>query len=369
MKNLIQMQAELRNGLKANYGNDVDLGVRFEVSPVQVQTFEERKRQEFAFLNEITFFPTENNHAEIVSFLDNGIADQAQKTGTRNVINNHSLASRKYLTREVTQDMQVTWAQQVQWGMQKANFYNLWRAYVLRRRARGTLAVGFWGQKYDAINNSNLGTSPKGEDIQAGWLEYMILNHPQNVFGLVADGAGTILDKDGNKFKVSPINVGEGGDFVNIAQLVQYIKDTFIDIIYRGDTGIKAILGDSLRAGDRQRMMNYGDEPIQGSAIEALLAMNQVANMQAVTPDEFPSTGIMVTNPKNLQYIFQTNGVYREIREWSDAKATQDLLSMYRDYAIEAPEGLAMVHPDAIRVKNTAGDWVNPTGWSEWSLT
>lgn len=367
MKTRAQMQAELVAGFKSNYGNGFELGVNFEVTPSQVQSFEEKKRQEFAFLNEITMFPTDQNNAAIVSFMDGGIADQ--RHSGRNPIGNNVLGDRKYLTREIQQDVQATWAEQTQWGSNKQNYYNLWRAYVLRKRARGTLRVGFWGQKWTTGVNSDLTASPMGEDIQAGWLQYMILNHPQNVFGIVADPLGTILDKNGVKYKVSPINVGVGGDFVNIAQLVQYVKDTMIDLIYRSDAGIKAIVGDSLRAGDRQRLMAQTNEPMQLSAVESLLAMNQIANMQAVTPDEFPTSGIMVTNPKNLQYVYQTNGVYREVREWADAKATQDLLLMYRDYVIQAPEGLAMVHPDAIHIKNGAGAWVNPNGWSEWSLT
>jgi len=367
-KDLVQLKKELMAGFRTNYGNDVRLGVQFAVDPTAVQQFEEKKRQEFAFLNEIDFFATDSNHDQIISMVDGKGIDQSSKTGGRRPISVGALTDRQFLCREIEQDVQVPWSTQVAWGRQKTAFYNIWRAWVLRARARGTLRTGFWGQKY-AVGNSDISTNLMGEDVQTGWLQYMILNYPQNVFGIVSDGAGTILDKDGVKYKVSPINIGEGGDFINIAQLVQYLKDTFIELVYRGDTGIKAICGDSLRSSERQRLLANADTPMQNAAIESLLGMNQLANMQVVTPDEFPTTGLLVTNPMNIQYIYQTNGVYREIREWADTKATQDLMVLNRDYVIPVPEAFAMVHPDALRVKNSNGDWVNPTGWAEWSLT
>lgn len=366
-RTLAQLHSELAAGFRENFGAQFRFGVRLEVPPTQVQIFEERKRQEFKFLNEIDFFATESNTDQIIHMVDGTIIDKSIVTGERQPSGTGALSDRKFLCRAIDQDAEATWKQQIAWGRQKQDFYNIWRAWILRARARGLLRVGFNGQKYSTSVNSSLSSYPMGEDVQEGWLQYMILNYPQNVIGLVADANGTILDKDGNKYSVEEVRIGEGGDYVSVAQLAQHMKDK-IEIIYRGDTGIKAIVGDSLRAGDRQDLLAAALDPMNKAAAEALLGINQISNMQAVTPDEFPLSALCVTNPINFQYVYQTNGVYREIREWSNAKATQDLLHMQRDFVIPVPEAFVTLHPDAPVVKSN-DEWSHPVGWIEWSLT
>lgn len=366
-KSLAQLRQELLIGLRENFGNHVKFGVQFVVAPESVQIFEEKKRQEFAFLKEIDFFATESSTDQIIHMVDGTIVDKSIVTGARQISATGSLSDRKFNCRSIDQDAQATWKEQVAWGRQKQAFYNIWRSWILRARARGLLRVGFNGQTYSTSVNSVIGTYPMGEDVQVGWLQYMILNYPQNVMGLVADGAGTILDKDGVKYKVDPIRVGEGGDYVSLAELAQYAKSK-IDIVYRGDTGIKVIAGDALNATRKNELLRAAIDPMNQQAAEVLLKMDSIANMMVVTPDEFPVSAMCITNPINFQYIFQTNGVYREVREWSDAKATQDLLNMTRDFVIPVPEAFVMVHPDAIQVK-VNDTWAHPVGWTEWSLT
>lgn len=361
---------DILKGLQENYGSHVVMGEQFSVTPNAVQVFEEKKRQEFTFLNEIDFMPTENNSGQIISFVDGDIVDQSRKSGGRNPIKTALLADRVYQNRHISQDVALEWAKQVAWGAKKEEYYKLWRAYVLRKRARGTLRVGFWGQKYLPSNNSDLATYAMGEDVQAGWLQYMIYNYPQNVIGIEKDNVnGTIVVANGDKYKVVDVNVGTatGWEFANFADLTQYMRDK-IEIVYRGDTGIKAIVGDSLRSKERRRFLTGAADNAEFlQAAEALLAMNQIANMSVVTPDEFPVAGLMVTNPKNLQYIYQTNSVYREFREWSDTEETQDLLTMDRDFVVPVPEACVMVHPDAVKFHNGT-IWASPDGWSEWSI-
>lgn len=357
-------------GLQANYGEHVAMGVQFEVAPAQVQSFEEKKRQLFAFLNDITFFGTELNSGQIIAFNDHDIADQSRKSGGRNAISANSLGDRKFNNRNIDQDIALKWAEQVSWGNQKGVFYDLWRAMCLRRRSRGLIRTLFNGQAYLPTDNSDLAAYPMGEDIQRGILQYMLEEYPENVLGIEKDNvAGTIIAANGDKYKVVPVKIGTatGADYANTAELAQAMRDK-IEIIYRGDSGIKTIIGDSLRANERRRFLaGSGDDAMKMDATEALLAMNQIANMQAVTPDEFPLTGLIVCNPKYIQYIYQTNSVYRTFREWDDAKETQDLLTMNRDFVVAYPEAFVMVHPDAPMVHDGT-DWVHPNGWAEWSI-
>ncbi len=366
-RTLAQLRQELLLGFRENFGNQVKFGVQFEVTPSAVQSFEEKKRQQFAFLNEIDFFATESNTDQIIHMVDGTIVDKSIVTGSRQASGTGTLSDRKFLCRAIDQDAQATWKEQLAWGRQKQAFYNIWRAWVLRARARGLLRVGFNGQTYLGNANSSLTNYPMGEEIQEGWLEYMIKNYPQNVIGLVADANGTILDKDGNKYSVEQIRIGEGGDFVSMAELAQYGKSK-IEIVYRGDTGIKVIAGDALNSTRKNELMRAAIDPMQQAAADSLLQMNSVSNMAVTTPDEFPVSGMCVTNPINFQYVYQVNGVYREVREWSDAKATQDLLHMQRDFVIPVPEAFVMVHPDAPMVK-VNDEWSHPIGWTEWSLT
>jgi hypothetical protein len=363
-----QINQAILVGLQANYGSHVQMGVQFEVTPNQVQTFEEKKRQQFAFLNEIDFFPTDLNSGQIIAFNDSDIADRSRKSGSRTTNQVDNLVGREFKNRNIEQDIGLPWAEQVQWGNKKAQYYDLWRTMCLRKRSRGLMRVMFNGQTYLLSNNSNLTNYPLGEDVQRGILQYMLEEYPENVIGIELDNVnGTIIAANGDKYKVKPINIGVGGDYENLADLAQEMRNK-VEFIYRGDRGIKAIVGDSLAAVERKLFLNgSGNDARKRDAAEMLLANMQLANMQMTTPDEFPLAGLCVTNPKNIQYVYQTNSVYREFREWSDAKETQDLLTMDRDFVVPYPEAFVMLHPDAARVK-VDDVWVEPAGWTEWSI-
>ena len=160
-------------------------------------------------------------------------------------------------------------------------------------------------------------------------------------------------------YDINPINVGDGGEFASMAQLVSFLKNEFITRIHRGNTGIRAIAGDSLRTVDVSRLIeNAGVTPTERNATEALMMLNTIAKIPAITPDEFPERGLILTDPKNLEYIYQIQSVERAIQNSQDKTGIVDYLWQKVDFVIKEVEGCAIVHPDAIRFKNeTTGDW------------
>lgn len=362
-KNKSELLRQIINGHKAVFGGSFDAGVSMTVSPVIIQRTEEKLRQMYAFLGLITSTPTEDSYGEILSLTDAISIGQRTKTATyndfRRPVDVGGFSGRQFKVEELELDVKILWNTITQWGMQSNDVFNLYRAHILRSRAASRLRIGFYGQSENLAVNSNLATYPLMEDVAKGWFQYMIEHRPEAVFGITP--VATNIDPKG--YTINPINVGDGGDFSSMAQLVDYLKTTLIERIYRGDTGIRAICGDSLITSDISKLIsNAGNTPIERTATEALMSISTIAKMPAIVPDEMPARGLIITNPANLEYIYQIQSVERMIENSHEQKGIVDYLYQKVDFVIKAIEGCAMVHPDAIRFKDEqTGAWVAAT--------
>jgi hypothetical protein len=200
------------------------------------------------------------------------------------------------------------------------------------------------------------------EDVQKGWFQYMIENHPENVFGITVGGVTA------KGYDINPINVGEGGDFASMVQLIDYLKNHVIPRIYRANTNIKAIVGDTLRNADVNRVIGAaGSDAMQLNAVEALMQLQTIGNVPAYTPDEMPERGIIVTDPLNLEYIYQIQSVERSLENSADKKGLVDYQLQKVDFVVREVNACAMVHPDSIQLKDANGDWVPAT--DTWAIS
>ena len=351
-----ELLGQIVSGHQAVFGNKFNLGASMTVSPAVVQRTEEKLRKTYSFLGLITSSPTEDSFGEIMSLADSVSVGQRTVTPNyndlRRPVNVGGFTGRQYKVEELELDVKVPWDSVNKWGMQSSNVFDLYRSHILRSRAASRLRIGFYGQCENAVTNTNLATYTMMEDVAKGWLQYMIEHRPEAVFGITVSDTAKGYD-------INPINVGDGGEFSSMAQLVDYIKTKFIERIYRADTGIRAICGDSLVTVDINKLLNNaGNTPTERNATEMLMAISTIAKMPAIVPDEMPERGLIITNPANLEYIYQIQSVERMIENSHEYKGIVDYLYQKVDFVIKAVEGCAMVHPDAIRFKNeTTGDW------------
>ena len=338
------------------HGKKVREGVRFLVEPTQVQRVEQVMRQQFAFLEKITTRYTDQKSEQILSMLDGESVAQRTVGNTRRPVEPGDFGHRQYNCVDVESDVIIPWARLLKWGMLEGEVYNDWRAWLIRARARDRLRSGFYGQSYNANISSDRATYPRLEDVQKGWFQYMIENFPAQFLGLTPAN-------NTRGYTITPVKVGEGGDFVNMGQLVQYLLDHVMNYIYASDSGIEAICGRSLVSEDKQRLLGFGTEPIQQSAAEQLMMSATYATRPIDIPDEMPATGLMVCNPKVLECIIQGNSIRESVVDDPRVKGLVDYQWMQRDYVVNTPTAWAGVLPGTILTKNLAGEWSAAEAW------
>lgn len=352
-----QIKKEIIVGMRKVFGKGFEMGVTMDVSPTLVQTTEEKIRQTYEFLGMISSTPTDQDSGQVLSLAE------GKSLGQRTVSNdsNHKrrpvtvggFTGREFKCLELELDVIIDWITQLQWGMQSGDVFNLYREYIMRSRALSRLRLMFYGQSENLAVQTNLTTYPMMEDVGKGFFQYMIDNYPDHVLGITVGGVTA------KGYDINPINVGNGGDFSSMAQLADYMKNSMLPRIYRGNTNIRAISGDSLLTQDIQQVIaNSGNDAMQRAATETLLGMSTLAKIPAFTPDEFPERGLIITDPRNLDYIYQTQSVRRSVEESADKKGLVDYSWQKVDCVVRDVLGCAMVHPDAIRLKDATGTWV-----------
>lgn len=359
-----QMHREIIVGMrKAGLGQNFDKGVTMDVSPTLVQSTEEKIRQTYEFLGMISSTPTDQDSGEILSLAEGqSIGQRSVKTDKnhkRNPIPVGGLTGRRFQTLPLELDVIIDWETQLQWGAQSGDVFNLYREYIMRSRAMTRMRMMWWGQSENLAIPSDLDAYDMMQDLHKGVFQYMIENYPANVLGITVGG---ITPKG---YDINPIKVGDGGDFSSMVDLVNYLKTTMIGRIYRNNPGIMAIAGDSLVVSDMNMVIaNSGNDAMQRAATETLLGLDTIAKVKHITPDEYPERALMVTNPLNIEYKYQTQSVRRSIEDSADKMGLVDYQWQKIDHVIKEVKACAMVHPDAILLKNKSGEWVaNSEQW------
>jgi P2 family phage major capsid protein len=344
-----QAQEQIRAGMQKAYGSRFEFGpVGMTVTPQEAQRIEQKLREQYAFLGMINTIFTNDSAGEIIHWSN---AKTLSKRTTVALTNGDlrrpeavsAPTGRDYALTDHEMDVVVTWNEILRWGEKSGEVFSEYRNFITRSRAASILRVGFWGQSYNALVNSNIGTHTMGEDVKKGWLQYMIENNPSNVLGIAASTT------DPKGYTIDPIDIGTSGDFPSIAALVAYMKNT-IDRLYRNDTGIRAIVGTELGTYDTTKMTSTaGNTPTERQAVETLLSLSTAAGVPMYNPDEFPERALMLVNPMNLQRMVQNDSQERRIEIRDEKKGIVDWAFLKDWYGIGAVEGCAMVHPDAIR--------------------
>jgi len=352
-----QLEAKILKGFQGVFGKGFEKGKTMDVSPVIVQKTEEKVRQSYEFLNLITTTPTEDSAGQILSLAEGKSVGQRTVTGDknhkRNPVDVGGFTGRDFKVEELELDVIVLWNTILQWGMGSAEVFNLYREFITRSRALSRLRIGFYGQSENLAVGTDLTAHPMMEDVAKGWFQYLINNAPSQVYGITAGG---VTPKG---YDINPINIGVGGDFTSMADFVNYLKNEHIARVHRGNTGIRAIIGDELKNQDVSRILNAaGNTATERAASESFLAMQTLGGIQAVVPDEMPSRGLFITDPKNLEYIYQTQSVRRSLEESQDKKGLVDYSWQKVDFVIKELNAIVAVHPDAIRLKDINDAWV-----------
>lgn len=316
----------------------------FNVEPRTAQTIQTRISQSNDFLKLINNIAVEEIAGDILGF---GVPKTLTKRTThsgaygkkRRPTDPTSLEDRMYFCHEVEQDAFISWHKLDQF-VHLDDFYYRFRDQVLLAQATDQLKVGWNGQF--SVKDTDPDAYPELQDVQPGWIQFLIDNCPENVLGLEPDGS------------IKKIKVGNrpDADFKSIDALVYHIRNELLHRLYRKRRSLRVLVGDDLIVAENKQFFDHKevDEPSEKLARDQLLARQQLGRTPIIESDEFPLRALWLCEPENMSRYWQRDSLRRKLEESHDSKGIVDWNYVRYDLTLEAPEGAACAHPDAIQI-------------------
>lgn len=326
----------------------------FNVAPRIAQTVEDKIRQSNGFLKLVNNIGVKEVKGEILGF---GVpATITKRTSTPNAAGSlrrptdpTGMVKREYECFEVEQDTIISWSKIDAWA-HLPNFYDLYRSAVMFAQARDRLMIGWNGQAAAAQTDKDTYTGL--QDVNKGWLQYLIDVAPEKVLGLNPDGTVGTIKLDA---------AAADADFRTLDDLVYHLRYDMLDKEYRKRGDLRVIVGDELVLNENTALLGSPSQntPTERTATNLMLNAQSFGRTPIAESDEFPQRGVFLSELGNISRYWQTGSVRRRIAEDShEHKGIVEYNFVRDDYVLEAVEGAACVHPDAIHIKNKAGNWV-----------
>ena len=320
------------------------------IAPAVAQTIETKVMQTNAFLSAVNNVPVREVKGQVLAF---GVPQTvtrrtrtANSDGTlRRPSDPTALVAREYECHEVEYDNVISWDKIDAWA-HLPKFYDRFRTQVLFAQARDRLMVAWNGQK--VAPDSNPTAYPNLEDINEGFIQYMINELPENVLGLNPDGT------------IDPIKVGAGGDFANMDALVYHLRYEMLHKLFRNRNSLRVLIGDELMVRENTALLGASsiNQATERAATGMLLNSRSFGRTDVTESDEFPLRGVFLSELGNLSRYWQADSYRRKVAEDDHLhKGIVDFTFVREDYVVEAAEGCACVHPDAIQLKDASGNW------------
>lgn len=333
------------------HGVGLDLiqsGQQFNITPEVQQKLESKMMLADPFLSLITNELVRDLSGEKVFMnINEPVSRRTALRGPRAPVDKLLLTDSQYMLSEVERDVEMNWKKVDSWSGRHSAFFSRFMALCNKRRAQDALITGWHGQFIEPLTDPTV--FPMLQDVNIGWIQYMIDVAPAKVLGL--NPAGT----------VDQINVGSGGDFENMHELVHYMSESMIDPIHRDRTDIRCVTGRELiadRKGKLYARWGGDSEPTEQDMLEGVVHQNDYADRMIQRSNFAPQRLVFLSPMDNFSRYVQrgttrTKPVYND----HDTKALKDLMYLYESFQMEDVEACAVVHPDAIHLKDKTGAW------------
>lgn len=323
------------------------------IEPRVAQTIESKLTQTNEFLGQINNTPVKDVKGDILAFgVPRTITRRTRTANPDGTLRRPSdptgLEQRSYECHDIEQDSLITWDKIDAWA-HLPNFYERFRQQVMFAMARDRLLTMWHGQKVEP--QSDPATYPLLQDMNEGFFQFMILEHPENVLGLKTDGS------------VNPIKVDASAadaDFKNLDDLVYHLRYEMLHRLFRNRANLRVIIGDELIVHENTALLGASsiNQATERAATGLLLNSRNFGRTDVVQSDEFPLRGIFLSELSNMSRYWQADSYRRKVAEDDHAhKGIIDYMFVREDYVLEAAEGCACVHPDAIQLKDATGAW------------
>ena len=343
-------------GLIGRINNTTDISRPFNLAPRVEQSFERTVMQTNAFLSQINNYGVREVKSSILGMeVPKTIT---KRTRTPNAARNGSLRrptdptsmkQRSYELFEVEQDTVITWDKIDTWA-NLPNFYERYREMVTFASGRDRLLIMWHGQT--EAEDTDPDTHMNLQDVNKGFFQFMMDEHPDNVLGW--DKVNKVVVP----IKIDP--TAPDADFRTINQLVYAMRYDSMHRLFQNRNDLRVLIGDELTIAENIDLLGQEDAltPTERAAVEKYLPKSVYGETPRIRSDEFPRRGIFLTAPRNLSRYYQKGSTRRKVKEDDhEHKGIVDYNYTREDYVLEAAEGAACVHPDAILMKDAEGSW------------
>jgi P2 family phage major capsid protein len=221
-----------------------------------------------------------------------------------------------------------------------------YRAQVMKRTALDRIMIGWNGTS--AATTTDRVTNPLLQDVNIGWLEKVRRNAPDRFMGYAADGTAT----------TDAFTVGDGGAYNTLDALAFDVMSNLLDPWHVGSDDLVLIIGRELWVNHGLTLYNENRPATERNALQIWFAQQAIAGLPTVTVPFFPARGLVITSYDNLSIYYQTGAVRRAIIDNPKRDRVEEYLSSNDAYVVEDYGKFAAVRSGAIKLKNTAGEWV-----------
>jgi P2 family phage major capsid protein len=338
----------------------ISRGQMFTVEPEVQQRLEQKRMMIDPFLSKITNLLVPEISGKKVSMLINEpVSRRTAQRGPRKPEDKLKLLQSDYQMEQVERDVEMGWHKLAKWTGKFPEFFRRFMSLCNQRRAQDILITGWHGQFAEVTTDPV--TYPKLQDLNIGWIQHAINVAPEKILGIKPDGT------------VDEIRVGEGGDYENMHELVHYLAEKYIDPIHIDRTDISCITGRELIADNNGKLYaNWAgtSTPSEQRLIESIIALQNYGRRPIEMPAFAPQRLVMLSPLDNISRYVQAGTVrVKPAYDDHDTKAIKDLEYLWESFQIEDLDCFAMVHPDAISLKNKAGEWVPLSAEKKWAVT
>lgn len=227
------------------------------------------------------------------------------------------------------------------------DFEERYRKAVLHRKSLDSIMIGWNG--VSAAEKTDKAAYPMLQDVNIGWMEKVRQSAPARMMGYDSDGT-----ENDDVFQV-----GEGSsNYGTLDALAFDMSSSLLDPWHSASDDLVLILGRELWVNHGLTLYNENRPASEKNALQVWFANEAVGGLKTVTIPFFHGRGMVITSYDNLSLYFEADAVRRAIIDNPKRDRVEEYLSSNDAYVVEDYGKFAGIRPNAIKLKNAAGEWV-----------
>ena len=295
---------------------------KFNVEPSVQQRLESRMQESAGFLGLINVMGVREQIGEKIGMGVTGpIASRTDTSGNgeRSTRDVKDLTSDDYIAKQTNYDTHIRYATLDAWA-KFPDFQARLRDAIVRQQALDRITVGFNGAS--AAATTNLVANPLLQDVNIGWLQHIRTKAPARYIDEVVAASGKV-------------EVGTGGDYKNLDELVYEAVHSLLDPWYRQSPDLRVLIGSGIQTGYIQPQIADNPLPTEREALSRLIAQSRIGGVPAIAVPQMPEGSILITIPKNLSIYFQEGSRRRAVVDAPKRDRIENYESSNDAYVVE----------------------------------